>query len=46
MRDKIRHMEKARRQRSTESGDDEEEEAGGYRGIFGCTNMFFVPVRV
>lgn len=29
MRDKIKQMEKVRRERSTEPADDEEEEAGG-----------------
>lgn len=48
MRDKIKQMEKVRSKRSTEPGDDEEEETGGVLtgGAFGCSKMFFVPVRV
>lgn len=47
-RDKIKQIEKVRRERSTEPGDDEEEEAWGVRTgvLFGCSKMVVVPVRV
>lgn len=40
-RDKIKQIEKVRRERSTEPGDDEEDEAWGVRTgvLFGCSKM-------
>lgn len=39
MRDKIKQMEKVRRERSTEPADDEEEEAGGVLTLTNCLWM-------